>query len=369
MIKFTTLSPECRNIELVKDVGQIPYILGKEHHDIDAEIVASLIKDDRANWGYVKGLKLTHVPLILKNMSLTGLFYLLLHARSIDWLSLHHAGKRSYYWSKLYKILNPKGKVYLKLDMDFRSCDMYDDDEWEREIFKKNTDIIDLITVETDAIKRRIQKYSSKDIKILGNGYCKSSIEPDVIAKRNNTFLTVGRLGTKQKATDILLEAFAKSSEEHDWNLVLVGSIEESFKEYIDGYFKRYPHLVDRVEFKGEIKDRESLNNEYCSAKVFLLPSRWEGFPIVSGEALVCGLRVIVSDLVPPMKEMTNDGEFGQIVPADNIDALCEAMINETKREFNFEEVYKIHQYAKVQFSWSRICNTLYSYLSECSNG
>lgn len=363
--RFITLSPECRNIELVKDVGQIPYVLGKEHEDINATIVASCINKKGSNLENVAGLHIIHYPFLLKNTELTGVLYLLFHSRKIDWLSLHHAGRRSYYWAKLYKFLNPKGKVYLKLDMDFRSCDMYDNDEWERDIFTKNTEVIDLITVETQAIKDRIQKYSHKDIKILGNGYCKSSIEPDISTERKNSFITVGRLGTKQKATEVLLEAFAQSANEHDWSLVLIGSIEDSFKSYIDKFYVKYPHLKYRVKFKGEIKDRESLNKEYCLARVFLLPSRWEGFPIVSGEALICGLRVIVSDLVPPMKEMTNNEEFGQIVPADDINALCSAIIAETKREYDYNEVCRIKQYAEEQFSWSKICERLYELLKE----
>ena len=364
-INFTTLSPECRNIELVKDVGQIPYVLGNEHQDIDTSIVASCIKKDGPNLENVQGLKLIHRPLFLKNYELTGLVYLLFHARKIDWLSLHHAGRRSYYWTKIYKFLNPKGKVYLKLDMDFRSCDMYDNDEWERSIFFKNTNIIDLITVETEAIKNRIQKYSAKDIKILGNGYCKSSVEPNISKRRNRSFITVGRLGTRQKATEILLEAFAESAKEHDWNLILVGSIEEEFKSYINEFFRKHPELRERIIFKGEIEDRDEIYTEYCSARVFLLPSRWEGFPIVSGEALLCGLRVIVSDLVPPMKEMTNNEMFGQIVPADDIGALCRAIIRETQRKFSCNEVFAIKEYAETQFSWSKICNELYDLLME----
>lgn len=365
-MQFLTLSPECRNIELVKDVGQIPYVLGSEYEDIDTKIVASCIKMDGPNHENVKGLKLIHRPMLFHSSELTGLIYLLFHSKKIDWLSLHHAGRRSLYWTKLYKFLNPKGKVYLKLDMDFRSCDMYDSNEWERSIFTKNTEIIDLITVETQAIKDRIQKYSERDIKILGNGYCKSDIEPDITAKRKNTFITVGRLGTEQKATEVLLEAFAQSVQFHDWNLVLVGSIEESFKPQVDSFFMKYPKLKDRVVFKGEINDRTTLYKEYCTARVFLLPSRWESWGLVIGEALSCGLRVIVSNLVPPMKEMTNNQEFGQIVPADDMVALRDAIIEETKKELDFDKINEIKDYAESQFSWSRICNHLYDLLKEC---
>lgn len=135
--RFITLSPECRNIELVKDVGQIPFVLGKEHTDFETGIVESCVKTDGENLENVIGLNLIYKKMLFNSSELTGLAYLLFNSRKIDWLSLHHAGRRSYYWAKLYKFLNHKGKVYLKLDMDFRSCDMYDSDEWERDILKK----------------------------------------------------------------------------------------------------------------------------------------------------------------------------------------------------------------------------------------
>ena len=38
--------------------------------------------------------------------------------------------------------------------------------------------------------------------------------------------------------------------------LIFVGSVEESFKAYIDNYFEIYPHLRDKVIFKGYIPRR-----------------------------------------------------------------------------------------------------------------
>lgn len=363
-LNFVTLSPECRNIELVKDVGQIPYVLGKEQN-INTAIVASCVDMTGANLQNVSTLKIINVPMILNNTSLTGVVYLLKNAKNIDWLSLHHAGRRSYYWTKLYKFLNPKGKVYLKLDMDFRSCDLYDSDIWERKLFQKNMNIMDLVTVETQAVKERIQPYSSKEIQVLGNGYCKTEFVPDIYQERENNFITVGRLGTEQKATEVLLEAFSLSAEFHEWNLKLVGTIEENFKDTVKEFFDNHPELVERVIFAGEIKEREALYNECCKAKVFVLPSRWEGFAIVGGEALSCGCRVIVSDQVPPMKEFTNSEKYGQIVPSDDVIALKNALIDAAKTETTVEETREIANYANKQFSWSNICKQLYSMLIE----
>lgn len=59
---------------------------------------------------------------------------------------------------------------------------------------------------------------------------------PQIIKKtleRDKTFITVGRLGTTEKATELLLRAFANTKDRHTWNLKLVGPVEDSFKEEI----------------------------------------------------------------------------------------------------------------------------------------
>lgn len=41
-----------------------------------------------------------------------------------------------------------------------------------------------------------------------------------------------------QKATDILLNAFMKSADKHDWKLRLVGTVENDFNEFINDFLK-----------------------------------------------------------------------------------------------------------------------------------
>ena len=147
-MKFVTLHPEGVNVDLMKDEGQIPYTLSK-NYPVEASFVASKMDKNGANVDRVPGLRIVHFPLILNSTPLTGVIYLLLHAREIDWLNIYFAGRQAYWWAKLFKWLNPRGKIYLKLDMDFRNCDLYDENAEEREIFHKNTQVIDLISAES----------------------------------------------------------------------------------------------------------------------------------------------------------------------------------------------------------------------------
>lgn len=364
--RFVTLHPPGTNVDLNKDEGQIPYTLHK-YYSTDSKLVTCHINNSEANLDTVQGLKVEHFPHIMSN-AITGAIYILLNANKIDWLNIYFAGRQAYVWTKLYKLLNKKGKVYLKLDMDFRGCDLYDTDLYERKIFTKNTEVVDLVSVESEAVKKRIQTYSSKEIIVINDGVSDYDCIPTHNNKnRENTFLTVARLGTRQKATDILLEAFAKSADQHDWNLKLVGIVDDTFKPYISNFFEKHPELVNRVNFAGEIKDRAKLYDEYCKAKVFVLASRWESYGISCAEALSCGCRLILSDAIPPAKEMTDNGKYGKIIKSDDVDLLSEAMIEATRTEYTHKDICERVDYAKKMFSWEKICEQLYDAMEQAN--
>lgn len=357
-IRFLTLHPAGTDVDLTKDEGQIPYTLCS-NYPIDAKIVSCHINNETANLNAVPGLIVEHIPYIINN-AVSGLLYLILNSKKIDWLNIYFAGRQAYIWTKVFKKLNNKGKVYLKLDMDFRSSDLYDKNKREKNIFSKCTEAVDLVSVESEALKNRIQKYTSKEIIVIGNGISKPKFYTNIKQSRENTFLTVARLGTKQKATDILLQGFAKTADMHNWNLKLIGTIDDNFRKYITSFFVQYPNLKERIQFLGPINDRERLYNEYCKAKVFVLPSRWESYGISCAEAVSCGCRLILTNTIPPAKEMTNGEKFGKIIEVNSVDALGDALLKESSLQVTYDDIDEMVNYANIQFSWDKICGKLY---------
>ena len=140
---------------------------------------------------------------------------------------------------------------------------------------------------------------------------------------------------------------------------LLVGSVEDDFRPYIDKFFKNHPMLERRVKFVGVITDRNVLYEKYCTSKVFVLPSRWESYGISAVEALNCGCYLLLSDSIPPANEMTNNGKYGCVVEAENIDDLTRNIIDMTKREYDQNEINEMVKYAGEEFSWERICKKL----------
>jgi glycosyltransferase involved in cell wall biosynthesis len=58
---------------------------------------------------------------------------------------------------------------------------------------------------------------------------------------------------------------------------------------------------------------------------VFVLPSRFEGFPLVLVEAMLAALPVVATD-VGSVSESVVDGETGLLVPAEDAAALARAI-------------------------------------------
>ena len=68
---------------------------------------------------------------------------------------------------------------------------------------------------------------------------------------------------------------------------------------------------------------------------------------------------MLLSDSIPPANEMTNNGKYGCVVEAENIDDLTRNIIDMTKREYDQNEINEMVKYAGEEFSWERICKKL----------
>ena len=359
-MRIVTLYPECTNTEMVKDAGQIAFTLNKRE-DVTVSVASKYITKEGNNQDYVSKIELIKLPKL--NNFVSGLLFVLKYAKQYDWMFFYHGGRRCYFWTKLYKFLNPKGKVYIKMDLGYEMCRRYREEKKERDIFLKTTEAADIVSVECKKIQEIVEEITWIKLPVIPNGYIYVDEEKLDKIKRGNCFITVGRLGTPPKATDILLEAFALSAGKHDWILKLVGPIDEAFKPYLEEFFNNHQELKERIIITGPRYNREELYAEYRSAKVFVLPSRWEAFPLVGPEALSNGCRMILSDMIPPIDELTNNGKYGIVVKAGDVESLSAALSQEANRVYDEKEPSEIKDYAKENLMWESICNKLYGYM------
>ncbi len=144
------------------------------------------------------------------------------------------------------------------------------------------------------------------------------------ITSSQKVILTITRINTteKYKGYDHVLLAL---SEIHEENIVYLigGQADEIEKNRILQLVKSY-HLEDRVILTGFIPTDE-LTDHYQLADVFIMPSKKEGFGIVLIEAAAAGVAVIAGNCDGSVEALKN-GELGQLVNPDDIDAIRSAI-------------------------------------------
>ena len=295
------------NVELIKDCGLIPYLLYREH-DCESVMVGAKGGDYPYLNTYVKGLRMDSLP---DGKTETKVKYISENAMNIDALVLRGVFSYNFPVAEAYKRNNPEGRIYLGLVANSIWMDKLD---CEDDAFVNFMNSCDVIATSSEKMSDHLNRKWPWVIEHIPNGYYdfdKCDYEYDYACKEN-TILTVSRLGTSQKRTDILLQAFAMIADAiPDWNLKLIGNVEESFKPYIESFYEYCPQLRTRVIFEGELTDRKALMDEYRRAKIFALSSDVEGgTPNVISEAQHRGL-VVATTKIDAYEEAIGYGRCG----------------------------------------------------------
>jgi glycosyltransferase involved in cell wall biosynthesis len=145
----------------------------------------------------------------------------------------------------------------------------------------------------------------------VDNDWINSQSEP--------VFLAVGRLSL-QKDYETMLKAFAQYKLNNSGKLLILGEGELRTK---------LENLITTLKLDNEVNLLGFTDNPYAymsKVNCLILSSLWEGLPTVLIEAMACGCQVIATDCPYGSKEILAAGEYGFLVPTQDISALAQAM-------------------------------------------
>lgn len=360
------------NVNLVKDMGMIPYKLYKKYG-----INSWVATYENGEYPYldkeVKGLKIDFIKRIFHSYTLDGGIYVFNNAKSIDVLQIFHVTLSSVVYTYMYKLRNKKGKIYLKLDCSYKLPERIKSlNKLSRNFLKRFFGKIDIVSLEQELLYDELLKvapYLNDKLIKIPNGLDYKYLEDIKLSydydAKENIILNVARIGAKEKRTEMLMEAFAsvKNIENLPWKLHLIGPIEEDFYDYIEKFYNTYPKLKDKVIFKGNIEDRRELFEEYKKAKIFSLTSEFESFGFSFLEAAALG-DVIVSTDVGIARELVSRGN-GAVVPIDDKEGLTNSFEHYMNAGNLKEESLITRELSMEKFDWDKIIEQLYNELIE----
>ena len=312
---------------------------------------------------------------ILDNLKM--IFY---YFKQIEVLQVYHLLWRSLWIGLLYRIVNEKGVLYLKLDEDPGIIEKYQKSpnsfykiKTLNNYFMRLADF-DLISIETMKLyhflrtQHPLLKNFSEKIFYSPSGFDKLALEKarptdSIIEQKSNIILHVGRIGTLQKRTDIILNAFTSLCELYpSWKLIIIGASEKEFVTQLENGIANHPH---QIIYAGFISDRNTLYDYYKQAKLIAIPSSYESFGLVAVEAGFFETVVVGSD-IPSLREITNDGQFGFLSPPNDLSSFTyslEYALNHpdeiTKKAQDFRK------YLNLEYDWSKICEKLVERIEE----
>lgn len=214
----------------------------------------------------------------------------------------------------------------------------------------------------TETFRNEVQKKygkSSEDIVVIPHGifdYDKKADTslPALFEKRSGhtTFLLFGRIEA-YKGIDTLLEAYRQvENTVENTQLVIAGDGDFS------SYYNRFKQLHTATLINRNIKDEEVSSLFLGSRIVTVLPYRNAS---QSGIVNIAAMHrsLIIATEVGALPEQLGNGEFGVLLPPQNVPALVSAMLDAVNNYEQFREKIQCARTYMEQFTWGNLAKKL----------
>lgn len=172
--------------------------------------------------------------------------------------------------------------------------------------------------------------HGNKKVTFVNNAILLPEVKPANGTEKENIVLYVGRLMEYQKRITLSLDIWKKVASSHpDWKYVIVG--DGGDREMIEKYIVE--HDIPRVILEG----RQAPLSYYQRAKIMLVTSSSEGWPLVINESKSAGCVPMAFLTYECLPELINDGKDGFVLKEGDVEGyarkLALLMENENMRE------------------------------------
>jgi len=144
-------------------------------------------------------------------------------------------------------------------------------------------------------------------------------IPQSVVDYKAKRIIAAGRY-VYQKGYDLLLEAWHLIDNRFvDWHLYVYGNEnKEPYQQIVDKYgMNKNVHLLPATE---------KIVEQFSKSSIYVMSSRFEGFPLVLGEAMSCGLPCVSFDCPHGPRDIISNEEDGLLVENGNVEQLARSL-------------------------------------------
>lgn len=219
--------------------------------------------------------------------------------------------------------------------------------------------LLDVVVAQTQLSAQWIQSHTlARKVAVIPNPLVypipvsQPIIAPTLVGNSSKKrILAVGRL-TYQKGFDLLLQAFHQVAKSYaDWELVILG--EGELRSELEQRITNLG-LSEQVFLPGRVGN---VGDWYASADIFVLSSRFEGFPNALLEAMASGVAVVSFDCETGPRDIIRHGRNGLLVNAEDVQGLAEAMAELMGDENLRKQLSENAIAVRDEFSIERIAN------------
>lgn len=189
--------------------------------------------------------------------------------------------------------------------------------DYRGELIKSFAALDDVVTLTQDQANA-FSSYLKKDVIAIPNPMPNETKYKADLSKKN--IVVVSRIDIIHKGLDMLLEVATRLPA--GWTISIAGKAQTAEEE------QKFMSMIDKAGLNETVKLEgallgDALDGFYASGSMFLMTSRFEGFPLTLGEAMAHGLPVISFDM-DGSRTITDNGKYGILVEMGDIDAMSQ---------------------------------------------
>jgi glycosyltransferase involved in cell wall biosynthesis len=211
-------------------------------------------------------------------------------------------------------------------------------------LFKRGLEACSRVVALTN-IDRDLYKIHNQNTVAIPNIITIKNDEKKISNLENHIISFVGRIDVKMKGIDYLLQIAKKLPD--DWKIVLAGDFRDDNNKAEFYHLTKEYNVNKEIHFKGALYG-EDLANHFLESSIFIMTSRWEGFPLVVAEAMNFGLPVVAFEN-NGTKTILDNGKYGVLINVGDVDQMLVAL-TELTSDINRRKEYQEKSLDRLSF-------------------